>query len=809
METMASKKSVLKNLCCSNCDELQELVILSCYHSICKTCLKVGDGTKEEKSVTSCPVCKTQDTSSEVNDDLRSQLNTCMREAFQCYRKKILKRQTSSCSICSLRNLHSEATHECLDCGDVLCDVCQKGHCASRITHDHRVVPIEDVRSGKFVVAEAQVVLPCSNTTHKGATYAHFCHTCGKLMCELCLLLEHTGHEILPLQEAARQCGQQLQEQSVKLQTYLTEITSVLEVSNSRHDSIIASRGATLKILQEKTQAVVALIHKQEQEAIEKVTRLCENQLLLVSTMDHKLDLITKLCPKVLSLTYSVLEAKEDLHLLLLCNDLEKCFKESQQLQDSVLMFENKWKIPKFNVKCDFPNTSVIGIKQSFVSPHLMQEESKESVVMSDDANGSQITSVHPGGKQLVRSSTAEDTSTQTNRPHGKIKGNKHTKDQMDVCSNGILTTDTVLSNDAEGTSGYSTHDHTSFQESENEIQLTKSQVIVSKEGKQLLNSLLGCQTTVSSKELTSEGYGVLMTNPVQAVKGSPHGGQYVQSAVPQNTRRSPGQSNARYLQLQNTNLYHLRVVNDTRDPEIKGLAVASGNTTIADNGNKKIRLIDKKGHSANMTKNVLKDYIPAHALAHLGHVVVYICGSCIYIADKSLRTQKTVLLDLDKSACPGLILCKYTDTSFMVGNLPENLVRVYSIYGQLMSMRRSPVPGPITAMSLTNDEHILFSCPGAVSQIQKYGNIVQVFKPPGIPDWFPEGTCMDMKNNLYVANSRQNQIHVFGTRGEQLYVHSTLSDNLVSPRCLAMSLNRLIVSGDHPHLFVYTALEV
>ncbi|XP_046570380.1 uncharacterized protein LOC124278652 [Haliotis rubra] len=751
-----------------------------------------------------------------------------MSQAFQYFGKNVLKTETSSCSICCLRNLHNEVTHQCLDCGDVLCDVCQKGHCASRITHDHRVVPIEDVRSGKFVVAEAQAALPCSNTTHKGATCTYFCQTCGKLMCELCLLFEHKGHEILPLQEAARQCGKQLEEQSVKLETYLTEITSVLEMNSSRRESIIASREDTLKILREKTQAIVGLIHEQEQKAVDKVTRLCESQLLLVSTMNYKLDQITKLCPKVLSLTHSVLEAREDLHLLLLCNDLEKCFKESQQLQDSMLAFENKWKIPRFNVKCDFPNSSVIGIKQSFVSPHLVQEESKERVILSDDANGGQITSAHPGGKQSVKSCNAEDTSTQKQarptRPQGKVGANKQhlpTKDQMVICSNGILT-DTVHSNDTEGMSGYSTHDDTSLEESEDGFQLTKSVVIVGKGGTQLTNSLPGSQTTVRSKEsgsgigsrlekyeeLTSQGYSVLAANPVLVEKRSPQDGHNAQSDNPDNSR-SPGQRNVRALQLQKTNHYHLRVVNDKTDPEIKGLAVASGNTTIADNGNKKIRLIDKKGHSANMTKNILKDNIPAHALVHLGHVVVYICGSCIYIADKSLRTQLVIQLKIDKSACRGLILCKYTDTSFMVGNLPENLVRVYSINGQLMSTRRAPVPGPITAMSLTNDEDILFSCPGAVSQIQKYGNVTQVFRPPNISDWFPEGTCMDRWNNLYVANSRQNQIHVFGQGGEQLCIHSTLSDNLESPRCLAISLDRLIVSGDHPHLFVYTILEV
>ncbi|XP_046338563.2 uncharacterized protein LOC124119931 [Haliotis rufescens] len=833
-EPVASKTIAFKNLCCSNCEvEIQDLVILSCYHAICKTCLKTGEQIRdEEKSVTLCPVCKTEVTSAAGPNALRSQLNTCISRVFGLLGNGLPKTETSNCSICCLRNQLNEATHQCLDCADVLCDLCQKGHNASRITHAHRVVAIEDVKSGKYVVT-AQTTLPCSNSAHKRANCAYFCQICVSPMCEYCLLFEHKGHQILPLEEASRQCGKQLEERSEKLDTYLAEVTSMLEKSSSRRGNIIASREATLNTLREKTQAMVESLQKQEQEAVEKVTRLCENQLLLVSTMNHKLEQITNLCPKVLSLTHSVLEAREDLQFLLLCKDLEKCFEESEHLQDSIETFAIKWKIPKFKVQCDFPNNSVIGVKQSFVSPQLLQGESKERGVLSgEDSDRRQIISATSGGKHSNSSLKAEENSTlKQAQPTGpqKLKGgNKQhmaTKDELEVCSNGILTTDTFLSNDTNWASASSKLDAAeSPEDPEDVFHLAKSLVIVAEEGKMLTNSFPRHPTTVKCKEpgrgigsrleegdvRTSQGRGVPMINPVLRDIGSPLDGQYVQSAVPENTCRTQGRSNGvGSLRLEKTKVYHLRVVNDETDPEIKGLAVALGNTTIADNGNKKIRLIDKKGHSANMSKNVLKDNIPTHALVHLGHMVVYICGACIYIADKSLRAQRVVPLEISKSASQGLILCKYTDTSFMVGNLPENLVRVYNSNGQLTSVRKAPVDGPINAMSLSNEEHVLFSCPGAVFQIQKYGNLSQVFKPPNVPDWYPEGTCVDKRNNLYVANPRQNRIHVFSAGGEQLYLHSTLSDNLVSPRCLAISSNRLFVSGNHPHLFVFTILDV
>ncbi|XP_071111690.1 uncharacterized protein [Haliotis cracherodii] len=868
MAMLASTDKASNVFYCTNCKEKTPgPVTLACYHTVCRKCLEVHQSFSMDKHIY-CPVCETNTQCSDETDSLRSQLNTCIKNASRTLEELLFKPEGEYCSVCCLHNQRNDVTHQCVDCGDVLCGVCQAGHQASSATYSHRVVAIRDVKTGKYVVEAKTRSFPCGDANHRGRAYAYFCQSCVIPICELCLLFQHKGHAILTLDEAAQNCATKLKERSQQLSTYMTEsATPKLERFRNLERDISSIQEAALKSIRYKTQTAVDLILKQEQEAVKKLSKLCDQQLKLTSTVNTYLEQISNLCPKLLSLTNLVLRSGQDVAVLILHNDLEKCFTESKQLQDATDVFAPKLKMPVFDVRCDVPPKSVISITHSFQNPVVGDEDIKKDETIpsrkqaegmkdvssstslrpetcqQEDYSGFKLTeslmivgeagkalssgccsSGHPSegplnsmslkledstnvevfAQNVIRQEVTPDSLMTEPMDKGvpdspmtskRMNGDTSDSPMTSECRNGDTSDSLMTSECWNGDISDATMTSECMKRDSSEPLKTFGPMTGDRFGPSGLNSSGASAHSFDDKQKVP---GNVVTSKV-----IPEANQQLRSAV----SVEDGSNSIRSVTLKKMNICKLKVTKDTRDPEIKSLGILNDKLVIADNANKKIRAMTTCGTLTDMNhKNTpLADDLPAHTIACLDDCVVYMCGSTIYITDRILKCLRSVMLRTTGSK--HVVLCRYTSTQFLVGNLPGNLLLLCNTDGQMITTQQAPVDGPIAAISLSNEDDLLISSlnqPGAVFQVKKNGTLVRTFRPPNATEWYPEGTCMDKRNNLYVADPRQNQIHVFSAGGEQLCSHSTLSDDLVSPRCLAISSNRLFVSGNQPHLFVF-----
>ncbi|XP_048245229.1 uncharacterized protein LOC124119952 [Haliotis rufescens] len=411
----------------------------------------------------------------------------------------------------------------------MFCVVCQAGHQASSATYSHKVVAIGDVKTGTYVVEAKKRSFPCGDANHRGRAHAYFCQSCVIPICELCLLFQHKGHVILTLDEAAQNCATKLEERSQQLSTYVTEsATPKLKMFRNLERDISSIQETALKSIRNKTQTAVDLVLKQEQEAVKKLSKLCDRQLKLTSTLNTDLEQMSNLCPKLLSLTNLVLRLGQDVAVLILHNDLESCFKESKQLQDATDVFASKLKVPVFDVRCDVPPKSVISITHSFQNAVVGDENIKKDETIPCGESRSSVSSTYPGstaksGDGLTRKQAEgmKDVSFSTSlRPKTLIaKSNPHLSDTVSKClagetvsgipfaivaprvkfepsKTGFIITDVLCSNEnlvAEGSaedgtsSVYMRNDSdTCQQEDYSGFKLTESLMIVGEAGKAL-----------------------------------------------------------------------------------------------------------------------------------------------------------------------------------------------------------------------------------------------------------------------------------------------------------------------------------
>ena len=184
---------------CGLCSELYvDPRMLQCLHSFCSKCLKKvleeqGSGTKIK-----CPTCeKTASLPEGGVDTLPKDLRKCHEAAVAHYDSKLQGEEKVNCDRC-IETSNGPAVSFCINCCDFLCKVCSKDHKSWRKTLNHELQPV-----GSSVKAESKVtksllksipVNPVNCQLHTDEALKFYCETCSKLVCQDCIIPEHSSH---------------------------------------------------------------------------------------------------------------------------------------------------------------------------------------------------------------------------------------------------------------------------------------------------------------------------------------------------------------------------------------------------------------------------------------------------------------------------------------------------------------------------------------------------------------------------------------------------------------------------------------
>lgn len=134
-EEMATTSHLLEEefLCPVCCDIFSEPVLLSCTHSVCKTCLQRFWETKESPE---CPICRRR------SSKLEPPLNLALKKLCESFLKG--RQYSSSEGSDGLCKLHNEKLKLfCLEDQEPVCVVCQ----TSKRHKNHEFCPVDEVLS--------------------------------------------------------------------------------------------------------------------------------------------------------------------------------------------------------------------------------------------------------------------------------------------------------------------------------------------------------------------------------------------------------------------------------------------------------------------------------------------------------------------------------------------------------------------------------------------------------------------------------------------------------------------------------------
>ena len=189
-------KKLEEELTCSVClDRFTNPKILPCFHSFCLQCLQgIATSTAEasrtmesDSSISiSCPKCRSPcELPRGGVSVLPSSFVVNNLEEVYSLLKRVSGSKDTNCGKCGKE---SSSNRYCWQCALFLCSECLQQH--DRWITDHQTAGLDDLASSANPIPRARP----SDCTDHNKPQEIFCETCDQLVCHLCTVRKHAGH---------------------------------------------------------------------------------------------------------------------------------------------------------------------------------------------------------------------------------------------------------------------------------------------------------------------------------------------------------------------------------------------------------------------------------------------------------------------------------------------------------------------------------------------------------------------------------------------------------------------------------------
>ena len=172
---------------------------LPCLHTFCLHCLKHWHRTSHGRDTIRCPKCQAISRVPESGDLKDLPTSFYLNGLIDVLAIKECKTSQVRCGNCDKKSAESSY---CFHCCVFWCDECIIGHNIIRSNKDHRVLALKDFQDKDYEDVMKRPAF-CPKEDHNKEELKYFCKDCETPVCQICVTLDHGGHNMKLIKEEA------------------------------------------------------------------------------------------------------------------------------------------------------------------------------------------------------------------------------------------------------------------------------------------------------------------------------------------------------------------------------------------------------------------------------------------------------------------------------------------------------------------------------------------------------------------------------------------------------------------------------
>ncbi|XP_063317507.1 tripartite motif-containing protein 16-like [Pelmatolapia mariae] len=267
--------------CCSVClDLLKDPVTIPCGHNYCMNCIKTHWDTEEKKRIYSCPQCRQTFTPrpvlvkntmlAELVEELK---NTGLQAApaDHCYAGP----EDVACDVCTGRKM--KAFKSCL--------FCLASYCKEHLQPHYDVVPLK-----KHKLMEPSKKLQENICSRHDEVMKMFCRTDQQIICYLCCVDEHKGHDTVSAAAERTERQRELEVSRQNIQQRIQEREKDVKLLQQEVEAINQSADQTVEHSEKIFTELIHLIQKRSSDVKQQIRSQQETEVSRVKELEEKLE---------------------------------------------------------------------------------------------------------------------------------------------------------------------------------------------------------------------------------------------------------------------------------------------------------------------------------------------------------------------------------------------------------------------------------------------------------------------------------------------------------------------------------------
>ena len=279
-------KTLLHNLreevSCSVCSSIfTDPKQLPCLHSFCLQCLTQWHrASYNSRGTIKCPNCLALSRVPESGDLKDLPTSFYLNGMIDVLTIKECNSGQVRCGNCDEKS--SESSY-CFQCCAFWCEECVSGHNIIRSNKEHRVLSVKEFQDKDYEDVLKRPVF-CNEQRHQKEELKYFCKDCEAAVCQTCVTLEHAGHVLELIEEAAErqkiQMRSLIETQRQKLQAKTNAVSQLKEdyakviqqgEDVKRNAEIFASN--IISAIDEKKRRIFEAVDNQTKKSLEGLTK--------------------------------------------------------------------------------------------------------------------------------------------------------------------------------------------------------------------------------------------------------------------------------------------------------------------------------------------------------------------------------------------------------------------------------------------------------------------------------------------------------------------------------------------------------